>query len=479
MKLSLLGSSFALSLSFGLVPGIAAAVDSAAAVTASGVQVTPATEPGPSGGMQRTAAQLDQLLGPIALYPDALIALILPSATEASDVVLAARYFATDGDANKVDDQPWDDSVRALAHYPDVIKWMDENLAWTKQVGEAFLEQPADVMKSVQRLRVAARAAGTLVDTPQQRVVTTDEAITIVPAQPEVIYVPSYDPEIVYLQRRDYFPGPFLTFGAGYATGFWLGYDLDWSRHRLWVMNRYERERYWRQHRQVPAVVVVRPDPRWEHDGVHHIWRPSPGRVRPFRPITGPSRTVVVRPAPFNHDNYRHDGPRPPAASSRPDAPQLPRPPFDRGGQRWGSESGSPPARVSPDVRRDAPRLQPPPPDAVQGQPSRQIPARPAPSAERTRDQRWRGPNAEAKPGQESPRHFARPAPTNSTTLEATRPGGRSVTNGPSHSAPRANPAPERSAPPPKEASPAVQSPPPTSRSQEVPAEARRSLYGR
>src|SRR5436190_17519524 len=88
-----------------------------------------------------TAEQLDQLLGPIALYPDALIALILPAATQSSDVVLAARYLSNGEGAAQIDDQPWDDSVKALAHYPEVVKWMDQNLAWTKQLGDAFVAQ--------------------------------------------------------------------------------------------------------------------------------------------------------------------------------------------------------------------------------------------------------------------------------------------------------------------------------------------------
>ena len=434
---------------------------------------------------QRTAAQLDELLGPIALYPDALIAIILPSATEASDVVLAARYFAGQGDPAMVDDQPWDDSVRALAHYPDVVKWMDENLTWTKQVGEAFLDQPADVMKAVQRLRAAARAAGTLVDTPQQRVVATDDVIAIVPAQPEIIYVPRYDPEIVYLARRDYYyPSPFLTFGVGYATGFWLGYDLDWSRQRIWVTNRYERERYWRQHRQVPAIVV-RPDPRWEHDGVHHVWNPSPGRVRTERPYSGPARTVIVRPSPFHNDG-RRDGPRPPSSPVRPESPQLPRPPFDRGGARWGSgaaapsapggmRSGGAPAVMTPQTQVQA---QPQP----QPQPQRQMPTRPAPSYERSvHDQRMR--DASAAPGRvlDVPRNAVRPAPLNPPAMNAAAPHPRGGMNSPAPAPQRVIPAPERSAPPPAPAAQAAPPPPPppAARTQDVPPEARRSFNGR
>src|SRR6185295_10263232 len=152
----------------------------------------------------RTQQELDQLFGPIALYPDALVALILPAATVPSDVVMAARFLRDNGDPSRLESESWDDSVKSLSHYPDVVKWMDENLAWTKQAGEAFVAQPADVMNAIQRLRAAARAAGTLIDTPQQRIVIEEDNIAIIPADPEIIYVPRYDPEVVYISRPYY-----------------------------------------------------------------------------------------------------------------------------------------------------------------------------------------------------------------------------------------------------------------------------------
>jgi Protein of unknown function (DUF3300) len=159
------------------------------------------------------------------LYPDALIALILPASTVPSDLVLAERYIASNGDPAQVANQPWDDSVKSLTRYPDVLKWMDQNLEWTTQVGEAFLDQPADVMNTIQHLRAQAIAAGNLVDTPQQRIVKEETCIRIVPAEPDVIYVPRYDPQVVYAQP---YLGPALTFGVGFAVGSWLNYDCDW-----------------------------------------------------------------------------------------------------------------------------------------------------------------------------------------------------------------------------------------------------------
>jgi len=182
-------------------------------------------------------AELSQLLGPVALYPDALIALILPASTVPSDVTLGARYLQGKGNPDLVGNQPWDESVKSLVRYPEVLAWMDQNLDWTASVGEAFVEQPADVMNAIQALREQARAAGNLQDTPQQKVVMQDQIIRIVPADPQVIYVPQYDPEIVYVQSQSYYPEPLLTFGLGFAVGSWLNYDFDWNRQRIYRGN--------------------------------------------------------------------------------------------------------------------------------------------------------------------------------------------------------------------------------------------------
>jgi hypothetical protein len=91
-------------------------------------------------------AELDQLLGPIALYPDPLIAQLLPAATQPAEITLADRYLQGGGDPNQVDLQPWTAAVKAMAHYPEIIKWLDDNLAWTTQVGQAFQSQPDQVM---------------------------------------------------------------------------------------------------------------------------------------------------------------------------------------------------------------------------------------------------------------------------------------------------------------------------------------------
>ena len=190
------------------------------------------------------AAQLDQLLGPIALYPDPLIAQILPASTLPTQIVLADRYVSGGGDPSQIGQQPWDPSVQALARYPSVLKWMDDNLNWTTDLGQAFINQQQDVMVSVQRLRASASKVGNLQSTPQQQVITDGGNIEIVPADPQVIYVPVYQPDQVYYQTC-YGP-PFITFGIGFPIGLWLNCDFDWGNFNIifWG-NGYSRPSNW------------------------------------------------------------------------------------------------------------------------------------------------------------------------------------------------------------------------------------------
>ena len=190
-------------------------------------------------------AQLDQLLGPIALYPDPLIAEILPASTLPTQIVLADRYNITGGgDPNQIDKQPWDASVQAVARYPSVLKWMDDNLNWTTQAGQAFLNQQPDVMNSIQRLRATASKLGNLQSSPQQQVIADGSDIEIIPADPQVIYVPVYQPDQVYYDSA--FGSPFMTFGIGWPIGAWLDYDCDWGNGNLifWG-NGYSRPANW------------------------------------------------------------------------------------------------------------------------------------------------------------------------------------------------------------------------------------------
>jgi hypothetical protein len=202
------------------------------------------------------AQQLNKLLGPIALYPDPLIAVILPAATLPTQIVLADRYVQGGGDPNQIEQQPWDPSVQALAHYPAVLKWMDDNLNWTTVLGDAFLNQQGDVMDAIQSLRASAQNLGNLQSTPQQQVTDDGGNIEIVPSDPETIYVPAYDPDAVYYQSP--VGPPFITFGAGFGIGPWLCCDFDWANDNLIVWRHdHPRPRNWWHERGNQRLVVL------------------------------------------------------------------------------------------------------------------------------------------------------------------------------------------------------------------------------
>jgi len=209
-------------------------------------------------------AQLDQLLGPIALYPDPLIAEILPASTFPTEIVLADRYISGGGDPNAIDQQPWDPSVQALARYPDVLQWMDENLDWTTELGQAFLNQQQDVMDSIQRLRTTAYNLGNLQSTQQEQVINDGGYIEIVPVNTQVIYVPVYQPDEVYYDTAD--GTPYITFSVGFPIGVWLNCDFDWGHHNIIVWDRdHPRPANWwheppRQRETVHTTVWQRPD---------------------------------------------------------------------------------------------------------------------------------------------------------------------------------------------------------------------------
>jgi hypothetical protein len=154
--------------------------------------------------------ELDQMLAPIALYPDSLLSQVLMASTYPADVADAAKWSKAHpdqkGDAavKAVADQPWDPSVQSLVAFPQVLATMDEKPDWVQRVGDAFLAQPEDVMNAVQKLRAAAQESGHLETTEQQKVIveqapqTQQTIIKIEPANPQVVYVPAYNPTVVY-----------------------------------------------------------------------------------------------------------------------------------------------------------------------------------------------------------------------------------------------------------------------------------------
>jgi hypothetical protein len=171
--------------------------------------------------------QLDNLLSPVALYPDPLLAQLLVAATFPDQVEEAARWVRGNGQSG-VDDQNWDVSVKAVAHYPTVIEMLADKIDWTTSLGQAYVNQSTDVSSSVQRLRHLARNVGNLQTTPQQEVLINDDYIAIDPVQPQFIYVPVYDPAICYYRRPYY--GPAISFGVGFPIGAWLNLDFRWGR---------------------------------------------------------------------------------------------------------------------------------------------------------------------------------------------------------------------------------------------------------
>jgi len=214
---------------------------------------------------QQTPEQLQQLVAPIALYPDSLVAQVLAASTFPEQVVEADRWVQENpdlkGDAlgHAVDQQPWDPSVKALTAFPSVLGNMDKNLSWTSSLGDAYYNQQQDVMDAVQVMRQRAEEAGNLKSTPQQNVTTQDSTIEIEPANPEVVYVPAYDPWLVYggpiVAWPGWYPypgiwyeGPYLSFGVGFGIGYFGGFGWGWNRwgfdwhHRYAI---YNHERYY------------------------------------------------------------------------------------------------------------------------------------------------------------------------------------------------------------------------------------------
>lgn len=183
--------------------------------------------------------QLDNLLAPIALYPDPLLAQVLLAATFPDQIDEAARFVRSDSNPDDVDAQSWDVSVKAVAHYPSVLDMMADTLDWTTSLGQAYVYQSTDVMTAVQRLRAQARDQGNLVTTPELQVVDSGGEIELWPAQPEYLYVPQYDPAVVFSYHR----AP-LFFGAPFFIGAWLNFDFDWREHRIFYHG-WEGDRGW------------------------------------------------------------------------------------------------------------------------------------------------------------------------------------------------------------------------------------------
>ena len=211
--------------------------------------------------------QIRELLAPVALYPDALLAQVLMAATYPLDVVQAARWIPENSDlegealSNAAAEEPWDPSVQALVFFPSVVEMMNKDLGWTQDLGEAYLGQEEEVLETVQSLRMEAYDAGNLESTKEQEVKVEDDIVVVQPADPEVVYVPTYNPSTVYTQpvQSTYYPtvyketssydsGSFFTgvlIGGlltaaimwdrnDYCCGIWYGGRGYWGRPGYW-----------------------------------------------------------------------------------------------------------------------------------------------------------------------------------------------------------------------------------------------------
>lgn len=191
----------------------------------------------------QTPAQLQQLVAPIALYPDNLVAQILTASTYPSQIVEADRWLGTQSDlsagklAAQVDQQWWDSSVKALTAFPSVLANLDLNLSWTTALGNAYLNEPGDVLDAVQFMRQRAQSAGNLQSNPQERVLSEGPTIVIQPVAPDTCYLPYYDPWLAYGAPLPIYPGyiyqpfygpPYVAFGPGIGLGFFNSFGWGW-----------------------------------------------------------------------------------------------------------------------------------------------------------------------------------------------------------------------------------------------------------
>jgi Protein of unknown function (DUF3300) len=291
-----------------------------------------------------TQPELDQMVAPIALYPDPLLSQILMASTYPIEVVEAARWSRANpglqGDAavRTVEGMDWDPSVKSLVAFPDVLVRMDENLEWTRQLGDAFLVQEPQVMETVQRLRQQARAAGTLATDARVRVVDDGPIIVVQPVDPRVIYVPYYDPRVAYgTWWWPTYPPVFWAPWPGYAvhyarpgiaTGFFWGPAVhvsvgfffgvaDWPHRQVRVVsvNNYYYRPAVRRDVHVTQINAV-PGP-WRHDPWHRrgVTYRTPEVQQRFAPAAPPRE---VNRTPSRQPEAVQSRPEPRAQAARP-----------------------------------------------------------------------------------------------------------------------------------------------------------------
>src|SRR5438477_3019225 len=262
--------------------------------------------------------QLDSLVAPIALYPDPLMSHILAVSTYPLEVIQLEQWLKRNPNlkdqalADGVAKQPWDPSLQAMAVIPDVVTRLSANVGWTTNLGNAFLAQQQDVMDAVQRMRAKAQSKGTLKTTEQQKVETEtveggEEVIVIEPANPQFVYVPSYDPAVVYGPPGDYpypayyYPGYVPGAGLAFGTGLILGAawannwgNCNWGHGDITINNNNNFNR-----NNINDVNRGQQSGKWQHSAQHRGGAPYGdrttankygGRARQ-QPASGANRT--------------------------------------------------------------------------------------------------------------------------------------------------------------------------------------------
>jgi hypothetical protein len=249
--------------------------------------------------------ELEQILAPIALYPDSLVSQILMASTYPLEVVQAQRWAdqnkSLTGDAltSALEKQQWDPSVKSLVNFPQILSMMSDKLDWTEKLGDAFLAQQKDVMDTIQKLREKAYAQGSLKTSNEQVVKNEQQTIVIEPADPQVVYVPTYNPSVVYgswpypsYPPYEYYPPGYVStapyaFGAGFITGAawgyawghcdWHGGDLDVDINQNNNFNRnIDRSRYAQQYQNRGQFNAQSGRGVWQHN-------PADRRGVPYR----------------------------------------------------------------------------------------------------------------------------------------------------------------------------------------------------
>lgn len=260
--------------------------------------------------------ELGDLVAPIALYPDSLLSLALQASAFPQDLSAAYSYAQSSKTPTVAPDSAtWDPSVIALLNYPTVLKKLNDDSDWTEKLGVAVTYQMTDVSDAVQQVRAEAQAAGNLPTTEQQTVAQDGDAIMILPTQPNTIYVPTYDPEVIFVRHDNW--RPFITFGTGFGVGVWLENRWDWHRHSFYRSQSWRPGGGWyRPSRPVYWRPPVRPIPTWYRRGYtsprvpianqyrsgratpERVRPAAPARIRPVRPETRPVRPEVRPVAP-------------------------------------------------------------------------------------------------------------------------------------------------------------------------------------